>query len=382
MGRGVRSRDDRCAVLLLGPRLTQLVARADVANRLSAATRAQLELSRRVASELEGYSIAGLQVVISQVIDADPRFRRASREALVGVTYDPTVLSSPAKHLRAAYNSAAVGREAEATQHSQAAVAAARDAGDERLAGWVGETHAAYLHAVDPVAAQRALDEAGRANNAVLRPLAGLNYQKIGVSSPQSEQAVNYLTGRYATGAELIVGFDALLADFDWDDQRTDEAEAAIVDLGLHLGFASQEPELVYGIGSDVLWAMGDRTYAVIEAKTGATAPVVWKKDINQLAGSVNWCSIEYGADATVIPLLVHPSCTIERTGTPLRGTRVITKGKLKALKLAVRTFSRALAHDDQFRIPTRVDQQLRHQMLDAATIIDNFTEAGRREPK
>jgi hypothetical protein len=47
MGRGVRSRDDRCAVLLLGPRLTQLVARADVADRLSAATRAQLDLSRR-----------------------------------------------------------------------------------------------------------------------------------------------------------------------------------------------------------------------------------------------------------------------------------------------------------------------------------------------
>jgi len=42
MGRGVRSRDDRCAVLLLGPRLTQLVARADVADRLSAATRGSL----------------------------------------------------------------------------------------------------------------------------------------------------------------------------------------------------------------------------------------------------------------------------------------------------------------------------------------------------
>lgn len=27
----------------------------------------------------------------------------------------------------------------------------------------------------------------------------------------------------------------------------------------------------------------------VMEAKTGATANVIWKKDINQLAGSVNW---------------------------------------------------------------------------------------------
>jgi hypothetical protein len=49
MGRGVRSRDDRCVVLLLDERLTLLVARADLADRMSSATRAQLRLSRQVA---------------------------------------------------------------------------------------------------------------------------------------------------------------------------------------------------------------------------------------------------------------------------------------------------------------------------------------------
>src|SRR6185437_13514660 len=104
------------------------------------------------------------------------------------------------------------------------------------------------------------------------------------------------------------------------------------------LGFSAQQPELTYGIGSDVLWAMGSHTYAVIEAKTGAEAPLIWKKDINQLGGSVNWCSNEYGPDAVVRPVMVHPSHTIEKSGTPPPGTRVITKGKLRALKLAVRT--------------------------------------------
>ena len=216
----------------------------------------------------------------------------------------------------------------------------------------------------------------------MLRPLAGPNYQKIGVTSPQAEQAVTYLTARYATGAELTVGFDAFLGDIDWDAQRTDEAEAAIADLGLHLGFASQQPERDYGIGSDVLWSMGNHTYAVIEAKTGATAPLIWKKDINQLAGSVSWCSREYGVDATVIPLLVHPSYTVQRTGTPTSGTRVVTKKTLKALKYAIRALSKALAHDDQYRLPAMVDEQLRHHKLDAAAIVDQFTEAGRREPK
>jgi hypothetical protein len=382
MGRGVRSRDDRCAVLLLGPRLTQLVARADVADRLSAATRAQLDLSRRVAAQLEGSDIPALLGVIMQVIDADPGFRTLSREALLGITYGPALLSPPAKHLRAAYNSAVAGRAAEAARHSRDAVEAARDSGDQRLAGWVGETHAAYLQAVDAVAAQTALAAAGQANSAVLRPLAGLDYQKIGSTSPQSEQAATYLARRYSTGADLVVGTDAILADIAWDKERTDEAEAALADLGLHLGFSSQQPELAYGIGSDVLWAMGNHTYAVIEAKTGAEAPLIWKKDINQLGGSVNWCISEYGSDATVLPVIVHPSNTIERSGTPPAGTRVITRSMLKALKAAIRTYARALAQDDQYRLPASVDQQLRHHKLTSGSIISEFTENGYREPR
>ncbi|MFF1926290.1 helicase C-terminal domain-containing protein [Streptomyces sp. NPDC058221] len=130
MGRGVRSRDDRCAVLLLGPQLTQLLNRPEVADRLSAATRAQLELSRKVANSLEGTDVAMLRQVIDQVIEADPAFRRASREALVGVTYGPASVSPSAAHLRAAYNSATGYRPREAAEHAKAAVHAAEEAGD------------------------------------------------------------------------------------------------------------------------------------------------------------------------------------------------------------------------------------------------------------
>ena len=179
-----------------------------------------------------------------------------------------------------------------------------------------------------------------------------------------------------------MVEVEAILADIAWDNDRTDEAEAAIVDLGLHLGFSSQQPELVYGIGSDVLWALGGHRYVVIEAKTGASAPLIWKKDINQLGGSVNWCGSEYGSDAVVIPLIVHPSHTIERSGTPPRGTRVLTDRKLKTLKAAVRAYARAIAHEDQYRIPTAVDRQLQYHKLSAGNLISEFTEPGRREPK
>jgi hypothetical protein len=380
MGRAVRSRDDRCAVLLLGPRLTRLVARTDVASRLSAATRAQLGLSRQVASKLEGVTIEDLLQVVKQVVDGDDGFRKASREALRGARYGPGYLSPTAAPLRAAYSCAAAGRSQEAADQSEAAAEAARRDGDAGLAGWIEETHATYLDAIDPVGAQEILKAAGEENGNILRPLDGLPYRRIEQTTRQAEHAASFLGGRYSAGTDLVVEVDAVLADIDWDNERTDEAEAALYELGLHLGFASQQPEKAFGVGPDVLWAITGRRYVVIEAKTGATAPLIWKKDINQLAGSVNWCRAEYGDDVGIIPLMVHMSETVEGTGTPPAGTRVITKAALTRLKNALRQYARALARDDQYRNAAVVEAQLSTLKLRESEIVNAFTVAARRE--
>lgn len=364
MGRGVRGRDDRCVVILMGSRLLQLVAMAEGAGRLSPATRAQLELSRRVAGELEGADVQALLEVVSQVIKGDSGFRRASREALHGVTYGPAVVSPWAAHLRAAYNSAVCRQDEEAVAHASRAVDAALEAGDRRLGGWLGETYASYMQAIDAVAAQEALTKACRNNPAILRPLAGVQYQKIETSSAQAERASEFLCKRYKSPSALLLGFRALLDDLDWNNERTDQAEDALAALALHLGFASQQPERTNGRGSDVLWALGENTYAVIEAKTGATAPLIWKKDINQLAGSVNWFAAQYGTDRTVIPVLVHPSNVVEETGTPPQGAVTITTKKMGALKLAVSRFSKAISYGEKYRNPEDVQRQLEDQKL------------------
>jgi hypothetical protein len=322
-----------------------------------------------------------LRQVINQVIDNDPGFRKLSREALVGVTYTPASVSDAAVHLRAAYNNAVGSRPHEATEEARAAVDAARAAGDPALARWLGETYAAYVHLADPVMAQQALTDAGRDNHAVLKPRGGVEYRRISAPPPQAQQASAYLVGRYPTGDALILGFDAVLADLDWDNTRTPEAEAAIADLGLHLGFTSQQPERDFGIGSDALWAVGNHTYWVIEAKTGSNALKIWKTDINQLSGSVNWCRREYGADATVIPVIVHPNHVVEASGTPPQETRVITTKTFAALKYAVRQFSRAIAPDDAYRDPARVAGQLAALNLEPAALIAELTQLAYREP-
>lgn len=380
MGRGVRSRDDRCAVILLGARLTQLVSRADVANRLSPATKAQLHLSRRVAHDLEGASMDDLEGVVRQVIDGDAGFREISREALVGITYGPALLSPTAVHLRQAYDAAVGGRLEQSCDDADRAVKAALESGDERLAGWLGETLATYLHPLDAVRAQQALATASQRNPAVLRPRSGLSYRRVNATDAQARLASSLLQERYPDGGQLRLGIDAVLADLVWDSERTDATEDALADLAQLLGLVSQRPERDFGRGSDVLWALSSTKYAVIEAKSGATGAMIWKKDINQLAGSVNWCKTEYGEDTTVVPVMMHPAHIVERSGTPPSGTRVLNGEKLEELKAAVLAYATALAQQDAFRDEGKVGEQLRAHRLLAGDIINAYSVAARRQ--
>ncbi len=118
----------------------------------------------------------------------------------------------------------------------------------------------------------------------------------------------------------------------------------------------------------------------MIEARSGATGAKIWKKDINQLAGSVKWCKGEYGSEAIVIPLMMRPVIIVERSGTPPSGTRILNGEKLEALKTAVLAYATALVHQDAYRNQGKIAEQLSQQKLLAGDIINTYSIACRRE--
>jgi hypothetical protein len=374
MGRGVRSRDDRCAIVLYGSKLVQLISRMDASDKLSDATRAQLKLSRNVSRQLNGASVEAIVQVIEQVIEGDDDFRRASREALIGVTYSPAKVEDYMVALRGAYNGAIRSDHAEAAKLAEIAVNLADSKGDSLLSGWLAETWATYIQPFNPLLAQGILAEAGTKNRAVLKPIQGVRYQRIESNGRQAVQSSEHLTRLHDHSRDLVLSVDAVLDAIVWDNERTDETESAIADLGRILGFIGQRPEHEFKIGSDVFWAMGDGMYAVIEAKTGSRANLIIKKDINQLAGSVNWSREVYGQTANITPVLVHPSPKVEATGTPPLGTRVIRHEEIRRLKTAVKTFTRSLAFHDGFREIEQVQAQLAHHRLLAQEIFDAYS--------
>ncbi|MHC1472876.1 hypothetical protein ACYJ51_29350, partial [Klebsiella pneumoniae] len=83
MGRGVRSSDDHCVVLLLGGRLTQRLHQPEAETMFSSATRAQIDLGKSVAEQLRGQSLEKLEEIMDLCLAQDDNWVQAGRNAVV-----------------------------------------------------------------------------------------------------------------------------------------------------------------------------------------------------------------------------------------------------------------------------------------------------------
>jgi hypothetical protein len=372
MGRGIRSRDDYCVVLLLGARLIRRLHDPAAIGHFSTATAAQLQLSRLVAEQLaEGD--ADLHTAVEQCLTRDKGWVLASRNALVGVSYGSGHVAPTAAAVRRAADLAGQQRYTEAIDAQQIAVNAADD---PRERGWLKQQLAAYLHPVDPVRAQQQQVAALDDNPALLRPRQGIAYVRLrGRAGDQAEAAAAYMSERYASGSDLLIAVNAVLdaLAFDTDPAAVDPFEQAVADLGAYLGFTTQRPERDVKRGPDDLWAFGGHFYAVIECKSAAVTDFIRKTDLDQLSGSLSWFREEYELPASAVPVIIHPSNKVHRSGAAPAGCRVITKDTLPKLRDAVRAWATALAGDDLYRNPDAVCQQLEARKLKGRSSIEAY---------
>jgi hypothetical protein len=379
MGRGVRSNDDHCVVLLVGSRLTQRIHAARGQALFSPATRAQLKLSDAVADMLHGRPFTDLADVMDQCLQRDLSWVTASRDALDGITYDVTnSVSAHAAALREAFDQAALGRYSDAAKTVQAAT---DGVGDVRLRGWLKQRSAAYLHFADQVAAQKLQVSAQSDNKALLKPQVGPGYAPIKATVGQAQRAVAEYADRYASGSELLVGFSAVLDDLtpDLDPTAVSRFEQAMLDLALLLGHEAQRPERDTGEGPDVLWGLGELKFLVIECKSGVTTDFISRHDLAQLSHSMDWFSSKYDASCTATAVMVHKTTGVHKTATPRIGTRVVTFDRLAELTEAVRRYANTIAANDMFKDAAKVAEQLNAHGLNAKAIVARWTLVARK---
>lgn len=377
MGRGIRSNDDYCVVLLMGASLIKDLFVGEAMSYFSRATQAQISLSRKVAEQI-GSGFNEIEEAMQYCLNQTPAWRKLAREALANITYPAMGIVRPiAVAQRKAFDAAVV-------RDFKRAAAAIQDLLNENgptkimdkvVRGWLMWQLAEYIQHRDAVEAQQLLKSAAGFNRNVTKPLQGIEYEKL--DATKVEQALNAiwaLKPYVASANKLLIAANGILDDLQFVPDTADRFEQALKEISLFLGFRAQRPEREFGKGPDVLWAVGNLRYFVIECKNGATVGKVSKADTNQLAGSVNWFNARYDQTCACTPILIHPSATFEHAASPHEDARVMTDSGLSAFKDAVRQYVTAAAAQLENLSRASVAALLQQHKLTPDLILQSFT--------
>jgi hypothetical protein len=373
MGRGVRSSQDHCVVLLIGSRLTERLHNPEARSLFSVATRAQLDLGREVTTQVKGQPIAEIEKVMRLCLDRDDGWVDASRNAIVNADEgEPSHIDAAVVLLRKAFDSARAERFDVAEDAVQKAI---EKTDDKRAKGYLKQQLAEYVHHTNPVKAQEIQLSAVQINRALVRPIKGVTYSKLSVpKTSQAVAAVNYMK-RFLEKNEMLLWVNSLIEALEWGEENSKRFEAAMYDLGAFLGFGSQRPEDDVGKGPDNLWALGDLEYLVIECKSGAViGKNINKHDCNQLNGSMIWFAAQYDKSCHATPVMIHPKLTPEHAATLHAETRIINEDRLSKLLADIRKYAIAVGDIASFTDSKTVSGQLQHFGLTKADFVSRFT--------
>lgn len=376
MGRGVRSSEDHCVVLLIGSRLTQRVHNPAARAIFSPATRAQLQLGRQVTEQLKDKPLADLKEVMDLCLDQNEDWVSASKDAIANADdADPAHIDDATVLLRGAFDAARLGRFDRSQQLAQEAVNANAE---KRTKGYIKQQLAEYVHHLNPVEAQQLQLSAVELNRSLVRPIQGITYSKLEAPKNSQSVAAEAFMKQFLEKNELILWVNALVEAMEWGEENTKRFERAMRDLGVFLGFGSQMPEDDFGRGPDNLWSVGNLNYFVIECKSGAVkAKAISKHDCNQLTGSMMWFGKQYDKSCSATPIMVHMQTKPENAATLHPDARIVTEDKLDMLRTRLKAYAIAIGEDLGFTKPAIIAKHLDHFGLTGTKFVDQFTKKG-----
>ena len=374
MGRGVRSNDDYCVVLLCGSKLTQRIRSQEGKNMLTPATRAQMELSARLTNRLLGASVDEMRSVAEQCLNRDNDWVKVSRQVILRVEADDGLWLDPATVvLRQASD---LARKDDPVAAEKVLIEVINELEDDDLRAWLRVRLAEIRNPVDPAEAQKILAHAYRLNPSITRPLRGVTYQKLNpVSKNQAARVQEIHRSRFVDAAARVLEAKSICDDLKFDPDGTNAFESALQAFGAFIGLNVQRPERDLGEGPDNLWAFGGPHYFVIECKSGATSMQgVSKSDLGQLEQAVSWFDGRYSDIVQRTAIIVHPLTKVGPGATVVEGMRVIDKIKLSMLKKAFTDFCVALGDENIIADVKRIDSLIKTHKFTPTAFIETYS--------
>lgn len=371
MGRGVRSNDDYCAVLLMGKTLTRKLYAGSGIQKFSVGTKAQLDLSEKVASQIAKADLSAIWNTLLYCLNQDPNWVSASKGALTSLTATPGSNADPVTMaLRIAYDKALSNNSKDVGE----GIINALISPNKIMKSYLKLRAAEYVNLYDTVESQKLVLSAANDNPRTLKPIDGIGYHKLeGELLEQARECKSYLQS-FGNPNIPIIELNGIYEDLKFEPETAARFELAFAQLGRFIGFTSQRPETESGKGPDVLWRTGPSQYIVIECKNGAITDTINKHDCNQLNGSGEWFENKYGAGMSYVPIMIHPARKFEHAASPKAVTRIMTVEKLDFLKKNVREFIKSVCSQGLISDETKIRDQLLQLKLRAVDLQGSYT--------
>lgn len=371
MGRGIRSNEDYCVVILMGKSLTHHLYARKPTERFTPGTEAQVSISDQVTNQIASNAIHGIEEAIGHVLERNVDWISANREALLHTKYAPIQTNKIAEAFLKAFKSAA-RRDHHAAIEALQEAANAED--DPTIKGWLKYYLAVFQNALDPVESRVILKSALQSNSRLPAPIEGIEYTKIRKSEEQAELCARKFAEYADNTNQLLLEVETLLSEIEYVPDNSNRFEEAIKNLASFIGFVGQRPENDFKRGPDVLWAVGQLVYFVIECKSSATSDLISKRDVNQLNGSIEWFKQQYDQSCNAYPVMLHPRSQHDVAATPAAETRIVTSEKLSELKSAISKLISASVSSGRVAHQSRIAELLVQLKLDRDSILSEYS--------
>jgi len=374
MGRGVRSSNDYCSVVLIGKGLVDILYTGKGIEYFSDATKKQFEISEKIWSQLRNPSLEDIFSLLNYSLNRDKGWVSASRSSLSDIKYqDQKNFDSSDLALRKAFN------VAENLQVQEAVEILTEECNNSSInqeqKGLLKQYIATFKNLMNPIKAQEILLSANQLNKMILKPIQGIQYQKATlVGTTQAETMLQYILKNEFTQNDYLVRVNSLLEKLTFNENPK-SFEYALKEIGLLLGFHSSRPEDEVGKGPDNFWISEDNKFMVIECKNGTTTEQISKHDCNQLNGSIIWFESLYPTQKeNCYPIMIHNSSTFTYECSPNPNIRIITPPLLEKLKGEILNFANNVVNPSVFSNPVEISKLLQQLKLTGKLIYTNFT--------
>ena len=377
MGRGVRSNDDECCIVLMGDELSDVLSRNRGIDFFSVATQSQYNLSKELWDLLveetnEKPSIEQIFGLADYSLKKVPEWVTTCKERLSAIKYsNEAKVDKKVVALRKAFESSLNKQWSDAASHIKSVKDSEQD---RRTKAYLCQILAEYTNEYDSVQSQQILLAGKKLSGAILSPIEGIQYHRMINDIPQATAIKGFIESENLDPNELLIFIDSVLSKLAMGEEY-DKFEDALDTVGKVLGFVCSRPDKeTGGYGPDNLWALDIGFYFVIECKTEANTGTIKKDYCNQLSGSVNWFYENYSNQYNCQPIMVHPSNVIDKVASPDENMVVITERELGLFRQSIRGFYRDLSYNGNIVDVEKINELLKIYKLRKDDIIGNYT--------